>query len=165
MSSKHKEKPTPIKKISQIECYLCRRQFKGFQGVQGHMITKHTKTPKKRCKICDDFYIDKTHSCAGLKLNCEYCSKSFESLHRLNAHLDAIHADKSFYTCEICSEEFKTLAFLNHHRSKHKPGCFQCPKCPEKFDTRYEKRKHMHVHTRKRSKFFCKNSDGELDFE
>lgn len=158
----------PYKEITEVECYLCKKEYMNFRSVRSHMTSIHTKLSKRQieklrekkrkleresmkpCQICNRKCIEKKHSCADLKLACEYCSKSFKTLHRLKTHLDAEHADRSIYICDVCGKEFEMIAFMEHHRKMHKPGCFKCPKCPEKLDTIYQKRKHMAMHAKDR---------------
>lgn len=136
---------TLMKDINEFECYLCKKRSKNGCLARTHMSKQHTKPRFKRCLICNELSttIESEHSCAGLKLDCEYCSKRFDSLHRLNAHLRDDHLEKLLYGCNICNRTFEMRSLMEHHKSKHLPGCFACKKCPEKFDETKQLRQHI----------------------
>lgn len=141
----------PQNRRERAECYLCKEQLKSIPAARKHIVNKHILQLRKRCGICDVGLTTavKKHSCAGLKLDCEYCSKSFNSLHRLKGHLIS-HAAKSSYTCDICSAQYQMLAFMENHRLSHSREYFNCSQCPEKFSTFSERQMHMPTHSKNR---------------
>lgn len=138
----------PSSQPRQFECYLCNKKFTTKHPMFDHFMKQHTEPQPKRCSICEVMIPpkgSKQHSCDGLKLNCAYCTKLFESLYALKEHLDVEHVEKLLYVCDICHCSFQMRSFLDYHKTKHSRGAYACKKCTDRFDTRNEVREHMRV--------------------
>ncbi|XP_058462047.1 zinc finger protein 888 [Malaya genurostris] len=133
-----------------------------------------------RCKICDQFFINKESINFHLKkhmdtvnLRCCYCSKTFSSTYALSQHAITSYILKSF-PCQYCDIYFPTKEKLFAHEfycdkdvpenesqaDRNITKAEKCSLCPSKsFDTLHSLQAHMTLHE---AKFNCEKCGVDL---
>ena len=89
----------------------------------------------------------KTHT--GRKnYNCPKCTKTFNSVQNLKAHMKSHTGDNHNFSCTACSKNFKRSEHLKRHMNIHtgeKP--FSCPLCFKSFSRADRLGLHRAAHT------------------
>lgn len=66
------------------------------------------------------------------QMDCQLCSKQFETFNQLNQHYSAVHNQKGYVIC--CNLRFDEPKRLREHIRVHiDPAIFQCPECQKNF--------------------------------
>lgn len=87
---------------------------------------KKSTEKKQLCVVCSIHLPENeimNHLCReGVEvINCEYCSRPFQSIIGLREHLEIFHDDKQFHSCSKCPKIFDMALLLEYHvESCHK---------------------------------------------
>lgn len=117
--------------VAQFQCDLCNKEYKSKAKLLQHIL-RHVKAPCKNCYRLIGKYQIKKHKNEhhSPKVQCDLCSKKFNSLNILKVHLRKVHRNGE-YTCSFrCNHKFKTVSELVEHNKTHiglkKWKCLQC---------------------------------------
>ena len=158
-----------------IKCIKCNVGFATQQQKNHHILIAHRFNDKiisvkrerkrKRTKSNKDFKTseqedDRTHKVqktTQIKINrkqtrpksymCYYCGNYFESLLKVQQHIDATHKKIRSYLCDICGRSFLRYTHLRNHRRTHfdiRP--YQCKICLKRSRTGCLIKKHLKKH-------------------
>lgn len=90
---------------------------------------------------------------------CPVCRRRFKEEASLKLHMVQQQHKEFNYCCMDCDETFDTYRRLVRHEAKHKKkkeeesaldtNCLKCTLCPLQFETKEERKKHLHVEHKK----------------
>lgn len=148
---------------TEFQCYDCKSMFPSAGKLRTHMHELHETMIE--CRICMKSFTRHAytlHLCdGGNEMECQYCSKKFNSTVTLVKHINQQHKNHHNYKCYDCARAFPTKALLEIHKPTHdtEEKRFVCDICDERFRTRYQIKEHIETtHTDKR----CKEKGAEL---
>ena len=160
-----------MKKSYQHHCepLICHMPFCHYKAHLEYDINHHLKYYHKNEKVhsCDSCEYKTKKKCnlkkhlqivhQGLRINCQYCNKSYTQDSDLRHHLDRAHGIDfqiknrkiyDYFTCEKCNYRNKGKAFNNH---KCEP--IKCTLCD--FETKFESNIKGHMSKKHNLKFNC----------
>lgn len=142
----------PIVK-NRFECYICKIQMNKIADVKNH-IKQHSYNQK--CEVCNKHFISneeqQLHMCGTIELSikCEYCSRSFQAISQLLAHLECEHDNRLMYRCQKCSKFFGMKKLVDLHEKYHPEEVeksFACDKCSKRFGDQEKLDRHLQLHS------------------
>lgn len=157
-------KQTSKTQIKRCECYKCKLRLTNLNGLREHMKMHIDATPNK-CKVCQMYYSTKRfdrHLCKGKNIQCEYCTKVFNSTIKLLKHLES-HKDQLLMNhcpkTHCASKQFPMKSLFEWHLEMHSRMLphFQCTMCDNRFTSRSCLLKHFRKHENGECKFLKKN--------
>lgn len=143
--------------MGEFECYKCRLGFPSLFKVKTHLQEHDAMT---KCRICMKTLNHceyAQHLCKGQEIDCQYCSKSFNTTIGLIKHINKNHKKHKNYKCYNCARAFHTKLLLEIHKPSHDAEelRFVCDICGNRFRTRYQIKEHIEInHTDKRCNLF-----------
>lgn len=148
-------KPNQMKSNAEFECYRCKLAVSSMHKLKVHM-KEHDASAK--CRVCMGIFTKceyMQHLCNGSTIDCEYCSKPFNTTASLIKHINRNHKDHKNYKCKKCAKAFHMKVLLELHKPTHnlEEKRFVCDICNSRFRTRYLIKEHIEInHTDKRCK-------------
>ena len=141
-------------------CEACGKSYKSKYGLKLHIKSKHEKTFKHRCSVCNKAFNQtvqyRYHCLKHLNVamdKCPHCELSFSSQGSLRRHLKTCKNNTEFYErfkCDLCNASFPHKHTLRYHqRGKHQPNRYACQGCSKVFAWRSS----LNVH-----KKYCKSA-------
>ncbi|CAG5057391.1 unnamed protein product [Parnassius apollo] len=118
--------------VSQIICKLCKKQLQDLPDLRKHLTEAH----KIRFEIEDDLLVP--FKIDAQSLQCQLCSKPFDSFRLLNMHMNKHYQN---HVCHICGATFSTLVFLNLHKTRSHRS-WLCKECDVVFVSKADKKRH-----------------------
>ena len=153
-----------LKKMKELTCNKCERQFSGKRTLASHMRGHDNKT-RFPCKHCDAYCQSATHLAEHEMIHtgekphlCVECGKYFRTKNSLKKH-QISHREKKPFQCPKCDKaycEFKSLT--DHFKDHTGERPFSCELCKKKFKIFSNMRGHQkkaHVDIEERRKFKC----------
>lgn len=172
--------------VKYLQCKICLQTLTNLQNLKIHL-KEHGKKiepnlqdniiPFKlgsenfECQICGEKYLKLRLLIIHMSkhynnYSCEICGTVFISLHLLKRHLQ-IHESGSF-PCDKCDKVFSNAAKRTlHYRGVHlKQFPRRCPICPERFNSNYQRTKHLRiVHNQTTGLYRCDTCGREYDLK
>ncbi|XP_047039524.1 zinc finger protein ZFP2-like isoform X3 [Helicoverpa zea] len=172
--------------VTYLQCKICLQSLTDLQNLKIHL-KEHGKKiepnlqdniiPFKlgsenfECQICGEKYLKLRLLIIHMSkhynnYSCEICGTVFISLHLLKRHLQ-IHESGSF-PCDKCDKVFSNAAKRTlHYRGVHlKQFPRRCPICPERFNSNYQRTKHLRiVHNQTTGLYRCDTCGREYDLK
>lgn len=162
-----------------VACKYCHRKFCDYSGVAMHAKRFHQQEPdlssylhevKKlevlHCAVCGlqcenrfrlQQHEDEKHFKLA-KVQCRHCSKPFNNLLRLRAHIRAVHqVQGKAHACPHCTATFKWAATLKSHVEEIHAGikAVACGVCQKKFYRQSQLNRHIKIHGVEEDKLAC----------
>lgn len=144
-------------------CDICGKQFTQQKNLVQHSKIHQEGDKPYKCNECPASYSYKCHLTRHLIIHtgekpyrCKFCGKAFNR----NAHLvrhRKIHSDaEKKYRCEECNFAFWEKSDLQRHIRSHAGNRpFKCEFCEQTFTWRRYLLKHLNIHHKDDSHFFC----------
>ena len=99
--------------IKEDKCELCDKSFSDNHSLASHISKSHRKTPNNQCYICEkelkcslEHHIYAMHAKIDLKVECDYCDKTFICKSGVRTHISAAHNKKTDkekgFKCKLC---------------------------------------------------------------
>lgn len=133
-----------------FECFICKKhKTKTMTAMRKHM-KKHSMRNYSKCEICNIRSESASHLCGKKEhVQCEYCSKQFQTTKQMQKHLDDVHKNNQrLYRCAKCPKFFAMVFFKDCHEALHlEKQELQCDMCPKKFATNEYLSNHRKRHT------------------
>ncbi|XP_069363779.1 zinc finger protein 879-like isoform X3 [Maniola hyperantus] len=172
--------------VTLLKCKICQTVSPNLQTLKSHLKDhdkkidpefKDNMIPFKlggddfQCQICDEKFLKLRLLVIHMSkhfnnYSCETCGAAFVSLHLLKRHLET-HKTGNF-PCEACDKVFSNTEKRNMHmRGVHlKKWPRTCPICPERFNSNYQRAKHLRiVHNQTSGVFKCDTCGREYDLK
>lgn len=149
------QKSSQMKLSAEFECYRCKLAVSSMHKLKVHM-KEHDASAK--CRVCLGIFTKcdyMQHLCKGSAIDCEYCSKPFNTTASLIKHINRNHKDHKNYKCKKCAKAFHMKLLLELHKPTHnlEEKRFICDICNSRFRTRFLIKEHIEInHTDKRCK-------------
>lgn len=107
-----------------FKCSFCLRKFNTLIDFDSHKATG-------QCKL-------------KIRINCNYCDKTFVSAAGLRYHIHRHHKSALPYACSVCPKSFNRRIELMIHRKNHNKNAeFKCKFCDKRCLSEYEKINHV----------------------
>lgn len=172
--------------VTYLQCKICLQSLPNLQQLKTHL-KDHGK--KIEPNIQDNIIPFKL---GGDKFECQVCGEKYLKLRLLIIHMSK-HFNN--YSCEICGAVFVALNLLKRHHQTHVSGSFpcdrcdkvfsnaakrtihtrgvhlkqfprRCPICPERFNSNYQRTKHLRmVHNQSTGLYRCDTCGKEYDLK
>lgn len=170
-----------------LNCKLCQYQGITLQNLKVHLKEHHSK------EIDPDFQDNIIpFKLGGQTFECQICGENFLKIRLLIIHMSK-HFNN--FSCEVCGSVYVTLNLLKRHLQTHENGNFpceacdkvfsnaakksihmrgvhlkqhprRCPICPERFNSNYQRTKHLRiVHNHSSGLFRCEICGREYDLK
>ena len=159
-SEKNGEEIPPKNSLQNYMCHICKRNFSRKDHLKKHIYVIHNKGLVV-VKSQDD---QKSENKTEEIIKCDICKKEFSLRSNLNRHMNEKHGGNKSdlknenFKCNTCGNTFSRKGNLKEHIEKIHNGkktrrvyCI-CDICEKIFRDRYDLRKHMQIHDRKRQK-------------
>ena len=153
-----------LKKMRELTCTKCERQFSGKRNLANHVRGHYNKT-RFPCTHCDANLQSSNHLAEHEMIHtgekphkCSECGKSFRTSGTLKKH-QITHREKKPFPCPKCDKSYCEYKSLSDHFKSHtgeKP--FSCHLCKKTFTIFSNMRSHqrtVHVDIEKRRVFNC----------
>ncbi|EAT46516.1 AAEL002290-PA [Aedes aegypti] len=118
-------------------CKICKRTFETQSGLMqhrkdDHKLIKHTGT------------------------ECRTCHAKFQNSEELLEHRQELHANDPMLECDVCKARYPTPAALRTHQRYHdKVILYNCPNCPEAFNSQLLLDRHLKVDHKDKKNHIC----------
>ncbi|XP_053687096.1 zinc finger protein 271-like [Sabethes cyaneus] len=127
---------THHKDIYEHPCTVCNKRFKTGSDLRKHRLSVHD----------------------GLRVECEYCTSSFDNRGKMLDHVEHIHGIQVRFVCDICVLPFEGEDNLKQHKLRHtSPQKLECGTCLDVFAS--DELMAGHVCITYRDDYFCCNRD------
>lgn len=127
--------------VTDLKCELCSKEMPDVEELFEHLIEKHDRPLIREYGIGVMPFL-----LTGPEYSCIKCDETFKHFTNLNRHVN-IHYPNTI--CPLCGKPFADSNRMDAHMKIHETDAnelFKCPRCDEKFPTRYEKNKHVAKH-------------------
>lgn len=173
--------------VSSMNCNLCLHSAPDLQTLKIHLKSVHNKD-------IDPEYSDNVipFKLGGKTFDCQLCNESFLKIRLLIIHMSKHFKN---FSCEVCGSVFISLNLLKRHLQTHESGSFpcdkcdkvfanaakrsvhrrgvhmklyprRCPICPERFNSNYQRTKHLRIiHNQTTGLFRCETCGREYDLK
>ncbi|CAK1587533.1 unnamed protein product [Parnassius mnemosyne] len=172
--------------VARLQCKLCHNTFTSLKDLivhlrdhgkkiepdfQDHIIPFKLGDDIFVCQICGENYrklrLLIIHMSKHFNnYSCEMCGSVFISINLLKRHLQT-HTVGS-YPCEKCDKVFTNSAKrISHIRGVHLKQCPRtCPLCPERFNSNYQRSKHLRIFHNQPNMFYrCETCGRQYDLK
>lgn len=156
--NKHKQKhingTVEIVSIKSFMCNFCGLKYVTNEGLQKHIMTKHTNYAQFQCEHCKKILSQKCHLARHMKSKhsgvkesvCNICDKAFADKWALEAHMRS-HYNKRPYPCSECDKKFVSSSSRNTHIQQiHRKVRFRCDYCEAEFTAKKSLNYHILRH-------------------
>ncbi|XP_063701132.1 zinc finger protein 594-like [Culicoides brevitarsis] len=145
-------------------CPTCGLEFRGREPLRQHMKNRHgvsksgsASQPEIMCTTCGMVFkgkdrlrrhLARVHLERIFNIECQHCSKKFDSKHDLAKHI-VVHSKEIKFFCEVCDKGFTRKQSLNRHIKVHDESTkvFTCTFCPKTFRSASNQKRHIMSHT------------------
>lgn len=173
--------------VTYLQCKICSQTLSNLQDLKEHLKVNHDK--KIELSLQDNIIPFKL---GGENFDCQVCGERFLKLRLLVIHMSK-HFNN--YSCEFCGAVFISLNLLKRHLQTHESGSFpcdkcdkvfsnaakrtlhtrgvhlkqfprRCPICSERFNSNYQRTKHLRIiHNQTTGLFRCDTCGREYDLK
>ncbi|CAB3261038.1 unnamed protein product [Arctia plantaginis] len=173
--------------VTYLQCKICSQTLSNLQNLKEHLKVNHDK--KIELSLQDNIIPFKL---GGEHFDCQVCGERFLKLRLLVIHMSK-HFNN--YSCEFCGAVFISLNLLKRHLQIHESGSFpcdkcdkvfsnaakrtlhtrgvhlkqfprRCPICSERFNSNYQRTKHLRIiHNQTTGLFRCDTCGREYDLK
>lgn len=172
--------------VTYLQCKICLQSLSDLQNLKIHL-KEHGKNIQP--DLQDNLI---PYKLGGENFECQVCGEKYLKLRLLIIHMSK-HFNN--YSCEICGSVFISLNLLKRHLQTHESGSFpcskcdkvftnstkrslhfkgvhlkqfprRCPICPERFNSNYQRTKHLRIaHNQSSGLYRCDTCGREYDLK
>ncbi|XP_022818912.1 zinc finger protein 354A-like isoform X3 [Spodoptera litura] len=119
--------------VTHLQCKICLQTLSNIHNLKLHL-KEHGKNIDMESK---DYLVP--FKLGGDNFDCQVCGEKYLKLRLLIIHMNK-HFNN--FSCEICGSVFISLNLLQRHLKTHETGSFPCEKCDKVFNNSAKKRLH-----------------------